>query len=180
MKNTLLFTYSTNIPVRLLTVNMKIFNSYPKNTKMCNPILVTLLKMQPHYSQSSPENATLSSGTSPLPSFKEVPRGTSSTKNHCMSNKNNHQYPLSVVKTQWQRRKYLIAQDVSRTSIQRRVKGLAMGQRKSFVLPRTSLYSQVRYIEVPLYDVCLSSPPNSSTWVISAHLCIEDRKVKGW
>ena len=39
--------------------------SYPKNPKMCDPILVTLLKIRPHYSQSSRENATLSSGTSP-------------------------------------------------------------------------------------------------------------------
>ena len=38
--------------------------SYPKNPKMCGPILVTLLKMQPHYSQSSRENATPSSGIS--------------------------------------------------------------------------------------------------------------------
>ena len=37
MKNTLLFTYSTKTLVRLLTV------SYPKNPKMCDPILVTLL-----------------------------------------------------------------------------------------------------------------------------------------
>ena len=44
MKNTLLFTDSTNILERLLTVNMKDFNSYPKNPKMCHPILVTLLK----------------------------------------------------------------------------------------------------------------------------------------
>ena len=29
--------------------------SYPKNQKMCDPILVTLLKMRPHYSQSSRE-----------------------------------------------------------------------------------------------------------------------------
>ena len=33
---------------------------------MCDPILVTLLKMRPHYCQSSRENATPSSGTSPL------------------------------------------------------------------------------------------------------------------
>ena len=48
---------------------------YLKNQKMCDPILVlvTLLKMRPHYSQSSGENATPSSGTSPLASFKEVP-----------------------------------------------------------------------------------------------------------
>ena len=46
---------------------------YPKIPKMCNPILVTLLKMRPHYSQSSHENATPSSSTSPLASYKEVP-----------------------------------------------------------------------------------------------------------
>ena len=40
---------------------------------MCVPILVTLLKMQPHYSQSSRENETPSSGTSPLANYKEVP-----------------------------------------------------------------------------------------------------------
>ena len=40
---------------------------------MCEPILVTLLKMQPHYSQSSRENATPSSGTSPSASYKEAP-----------------------------------------------------------------------------------------------------------
>ena len=45
--------------VSLLTVNMK--PSYSKNRKMCEPILVTLWKMQPHYSQSSRENATPSS-----------------------------------------------------------------------------------------------------------------------
>ena len=47
--------------------------SYPQNPKMCDPILVSLLKMQPHSSQSSRENATPSSGTSPLASYKEVP-----------------------------------------------------------------------------------------------------------
>ena len=40
---------------------------------MCDPTLITLLKMQPHYSQSSRENATPFSGTSPLASYKEVP-----------------------------------------------------------------------------------------------------------
>ena len=40
---------------------------------MCDPILVTLLKMQPHYCKSSRENATPSSGTSPVASYKEVP-----------------------------------------------------------------------------------------------------------
>ena len=72
MKKTLLFTYSTNILVRLLTVNMKNCLT-PKNPKMCDPILVTLLKMRPHYSQSSCENATSSGGTFQLASYKEVP-----------------------------------------------------------------------------------------------------------
>ena len=39
---------------------------------MCDPILVTVLKMRPHYSQSSRKNVTPSSGTSPLASYKEV------------------------------------------------------------------------------------------------------------
>ena len=46
--------------------------SCPKNQKMCDLILVTLLKMRPHYSQSSRENVTPSSGTYPLASYKEV------------------------------------------------------------------------------------------------------------
>ena len=73
MKNKLLFAHSTNILVRLLAVNMKTELSYPKNPKMCNSILVTPLKMQPHYSQSSRENSTPSSGTSPVASYKEIP-----------------------------------------------------------------------------------------------------------
>ena len=40
---------------------------------MRDPILVTPLKMRAHYSQSSRENATPSSGTSLLASYKEVP-----------------------------------------------------------------------------------------------------------
>ena len=40
--------------------------SYHKNQKMCDPIQVTLLKMQHHYSR---ENATQSSNTSPLASY---------------------------------------------------------------------------------------------------------------
>ena len=40
---------------------------------MCDPILVTLLKMQTHYSQSSRENATPSGrGSSLLASYREV------------------------------------------------------------------------------------------------------------
>ena len=56
----------------MLTVNVKNFLT-PKNPKMCDPILFTLLKMQPRYSQSSRENATPSSGTFSLASYKEVP-----------------------------------------------------------------------------------------------------------
>ena len=48
--------------------------SSSKNPKLCDPILVILLKMRPHYNQSSCENATPSSGTSPLASYREVPQ----------------------------------------------------------------------------------------------------------
>ena len=40
--------------------------SYPKNEKMFDPILVPILKTRPHYSQSSRENTTPSSGTIPI------------------------------------------------------------------------------------------------------------------
>ena len=48
-------------------------NRNPQKSEKCDPVVVTLLKMQPHYSQSSHENGTPSSGTSPLASYKEVP-----------------------------------------------------------------------------------------------------------
>ena len=69
MKNTLLFTYSTNTLVSWLTVKVKNFLTL----KMCDPILVTSCKMQPYYGQSSLENVTPSNGISPLASYKEVP-----------------------------------------------------------------------------------------------------------
>ena len=47
--------------------------TYPQNPKICDPILVTVLKMRPHYSQWSRENAIPSSGTSLLASCKGVP-----------------------------------------------------------------------------------------------------------
>ena len=56
MENTLLHL-QYNILVRLLTVNIKNCLN-PKTPKMCDPIVVTLLKMRPHYSQSSHENVT--------------------------------------------------------------------------------------------------------------------------
>ena len=46
--------------------------SYPKKSENFRPILVTLLKMQPQYSQSSRENATPSSGISSSAFYKEV------------------------------------------------------------------------------------------------------------
>ena len=45
----------------------------PQKSENLRPILVTLLKMRLHYSQSSRENVTPSSGTSPLASCKGVP-----------------------------------------------------------------------------------------------------------
>ena len=87
---TLLFIYSTNILVRkffIFTVtnvpdhfprlrrgekytSIKV-SFIPQKFENVRPIL-TLLKMQPHYSQSSRENATPSSGTSSLAPYKEV------------------------------------------------------------------------------------------------------------
>ena len=54
----------------------------PQNPKMCDPILVTLFKMRPHNSQSSCENATPSSSTSPLASYKEVTPPSGLYKHH--------------------------------------------------------------------------------------------------
>ena len=71
MKNSLLFTCSTKNCGTFANSKYEEL-SYPKNQKMCDPVLVTLLKMRPHYSQSSRENATSSSDTSPLTSYKEV------------------------------------------------------------------------------------------------------------
>ena len=45
---------------------------YFKVTKKCSPFLVPLMKM-PEYSQSSRENSTPSSGTSPVANYYEVP-----------------------------------------------------------------------------------------------------------
>ena len=70
MKNTLLFTYSTNLLVRANRKYEQLSN--PQNRKMCDPILVTLLKMQHHYSQSSRENATPSGSASLSVDDKEV------------------------------------------------------------------------------------------------------------
>ena len=57
-----------------LTENLPILNPYlPPNLKICDPILVTLLKTRPRYSHSSRENATPSSGRSPLAFCKGVP-----------------------------------------------------------------------------------------------------------
>ena len=60
IKNNLLFTYSTNILVRLLTVKNKHCIT-PKKSE----------NVRPHHSHSSRDNATPSSDTSPLASCKE-------------------------------------------------------------------------------------------------------------
>ena len=73
MKNTLLFTYIRNKHPGTFANRKWEDLSYPKNLKMRDTIRVALLKMQPHYNQSSRENATPSIGTSPLASYKEVP-----------------------------------------------------------------------------------------------------------
>ena len=65
----ILLTYSTNKHSGTFP-NRKCEEPFltPKIPKMCDPIVVTLLKMRPHYSQSSRENVT----PSPLASYKEV------------------------------------------------------------------------------------------------------------
>ena len=60
MKNTLPFLCGTNILVRLLTINMENC-PIPKNSE----------NVRSHYSQSSRENGTPSSGISPLVSYTE-------------------------------------------------------------------------------------------------------------
>ena len=56
----------------------------PQNQKMFDPILLTLLKMRPHYSQSSRENATPSTDTSALASWAtvSVPECNHAEKSH--------------------------------------------------------------------------------------------------
>ena len=77
------------LPANLRTM-FRSFQNFliPEIPKMCDPILVTVLKMQPHYSQSSSENATPSSGTSPIAFYKELPppprEGTSVIRSECM------------------------------------------------------------------------------------------------
>ena len=61
MSNTLLLICSTNILVRLLTVNVENCLTPQKSENVL-----------PHFIQSSLENGTPSSGTSPLASYKEV------------------------------------------------------------------------------------------------------------
>ena len=73
MKNTLPFHLQNKYPGTFANRKYKQL-SYLKNRKMCDPILLTPSKMQPHYSQSGRENATRPSDTSPLASHKEVPR----------------------------------------------------------------------------------------------------------
>ena len=97
MKNTFLFTYSTNILVCLVNVKNCLT---PKSRKcMCDPILVTLLKLLPHYSKSSCENATPSSSTSPLASYKEVPPHPPGILGSCQSAIGQF-FPLSLVTVQ--------------------------------------------------------------------------------
>ena len=77
--------------------------SYPKNQKMCDPILVTLSKMRPQCSHSSRENATPSSGTSPLASsYKEVPPPPPELEVHAqISSQNQQQNDRSLSVLHW-------------------------------------------------------------------------------
>ena len=68
------------LSVTFLTMSLPIFQSQltrifqlPKLIlKRCDPILLTLLKIQPHYSHSCCENATTSSGISSLAFHRQV------------------------------------------------------------------------------------------------------------
>ena len=61
---------------------------------MCDPILVTLLKMRPRYSQSSRENATPSNGTCLFAPYKEVPPGEDYTTGDDHLQESNHRSSL--------------------------------------------------------------------------------------
>ena len=77
MKNTLLFIGSTNILVRLLTVNMKTCLS-PQKPIMCDTILVINRKCDPIIVNSVVKMRPQSSGISPLASYRKyTPRGLS-------------------------------------------------------------------------------------------------------
>ena len=71
---------NASLLLNLINNNFLIFltENLPKNPKICDPILETLLKMQPHYSQSRREKATPSGGTSWLASCKRVPPSSGS------------------------------------------------------------------------------------------------------
>ena len=73
MKNTLLFICSTNILVRLLAPRKYEKLSYPKKSENVRAHSSTFIENATHYSQSSRENATPSSGLFSLASYKEVP-----------------------------------------------------------------------------------------------------------
>ena len=75
-----------NLVTYILTKNLPTLESLltrislPKNPENCHPILVALLKIQPHYSQSSRENVSPSSGISQLAYYKKVPYWTTIVK----------------------------------------------------------------------------------------------------
>ena len=75
-----------NLVTYILTKNLPTLESLltrislPKNPENCHPILVALLKIQPHYSQSNRENVSPSSVTSQLAYYKKVPYWTTIVK----------------------------------------------------------------------------------------------------
>ena len=88
MKNTLLFIGSTNILVRLLTVNMKTCLS-PQNPIMCDTILVINRKCDPIIVNPVVKMRPQSSGISPLASYKEVhPQGSLTTRQKTSASRN--------------------------------------------------------------------------------------------
>ena len=98
MKKTFLFTYSKNILVRFVNIknclNPKIrkINVRPRSSSSIEILL-------PHYSKSAYENATRSSSTSPLASYKEVPPPPPGILGPCQSAIGQF-FPLSLVTVQ--------------------------------------------------------------------------------
>ena len=78
--------------INKVSIYLSIYCLTPKNQKMRDPILVTLSKMRPHYSQSTRENATPSSGTPPLASYKEVTPPPPSPRAAMLRRLSTHEY----------------------------------------------------------------------------------------
>ena len=123
---------------------------------MCDRILVTLLKMELHYSQSSRENATPSSSTSPLASYKEVPPVTTA--------------PLNIFATTFTKYHLAFRQPTSKL-----LEGW-VGKKPSSTTPTPSAYLQLARFQTVLQIKILrkSSFGHYSRLSLNGHLCNSD------